>query len=186
MRVTCITLPQGPSLRSGLYCPGPSTLTWPHPPHLPAQRDFAARRFIRAAFAVRERLGDRRVVPCFRCSFRLDMPPSTTPGSSPAAHAQLLTGDAGLHTTLTVRHSRHPTIRSTWASNFGATSVHYLLRPVDLLASPGGSDRDAFPADGDFYVRASDASVTLRVTGYNYDGSWAASIGGTSTRRNSN
>jgi hypothetical protein len=34
-----------------------------------------------------------------------------------------LTGDAGLHTTLTVRHSRHPTIRSTWASNFGATSV---------------------------------------------------------------
>jgi hypothetical protein len=42
-----------------------------------------------------------------------------------------------------------------------------------------------FPADGDFYFRASDASVTLRITGYNYDGSWAASIGGTSTRKNS-
>jgi hypothetical protein len=90
MRVTYITLPQGLSLRSGFYCPGPSTLTWPHPPHSPAQRDFAALRFIRAAFAVRERLGDRRVVPCFRCAFRLDMPLSTTPESSPAAHAQLL------------------------------------------------------------------------------------------------
>jgi hypothetical protein len=90
MRVTSITLPQGPSLRSGFYCPGPSTLTWPHPPHLPAQYDFAAGRFIRAVFAVRERLGDRRVVPCFPCMFRLDMPPSTTPGSSPAANAQLL------------------------------------------------------------------------------------------------
>ena len=141
MRMTCITLPQGPSLRSGFYCPGPSTLTWPHPPHLPVQRDFAARRFIRAAFAVRERLGDRRVVPCFRCSFRLDMPPSTTPGSSPAAHAQLLTGDAGLHTTLTVRHSPHPTIRSTWASNFGATSVRSccgLSTCLPPLADPTG------------------------------------------------
>src|SRR5215467_3296570 len=26
-------LPQGPSLRSGLCCPGPSSLNWPHQPH---------------------------------------------------------------------------------------------------------------------------------------------------------
>src|SRR5258708_25772478 len=31
-------LPQGPSLRSGLCCPGPSSLNRPHPPHTPPQR----------------------------------------------------------------------------------------------------------------------------------------------------
>ena len=60
-----------------------------------------------------------------------------------------------------------------------------LLRPVNLLASLGGSDRDSFPADGDVYTRASDELVTLFVAEYDYDGSWAASIGGTSTRKNS-
>jgi hypothetical protein len=33
----------------------------------------------RDAFAVRERLGDPRVVPGFHCSIRPDMPPSLTP-----------------------------------------------------------------------------------------------------------
>ena len=33
-------LPQGPSLRSGLCCPGPSSLNRPHPPHSQAHRNF--------------------------------------------------------------------------------------------------------------------------------------------------
>ena len=33
-------LPQGPSLRSGLCCPGPSSLNRPHPPHSRAHPDF--------------------------------------------------------------------------------------------------------------------------------------------------
>jgi len=74
--------PQGSSLGSGLCCPGPSSLNRPHPPHSQAHRDFTARRLIRDAFAVRERLGDPRVVPGFRCPFFPDMPPSMTPGSS--------------------------------------------------------------------------------------------------------
>jgi len=74
--------PQGSSLGSGLWCPGPSSLSQPHPSHSWAHRDFTAWRLIRDAFAVRERLGDPRVVPGFRCSFRPDMPPSLTPGSS--------------------------------------------------------------------------------------------------------
>jgi hypothetical protein len=185
MRVTYVTLPQRPSLRTGFYCPGPSTLTWPHPSHLPAQRDFAVQRLIRAVFAVREHLGDRRVVPCFHCAFRLDMPPSTTPGSSPAAHAQLLdrrrwpSHDPNCSALPIPHNPLH--VGQLFRGYIGSL----LLRPVDLLASLGGSDRDSFPADGDVYFRASDASVLLRVTGYNYDGSWAASIGGTFTRRNS-
>jgi hypothetical protein len=45
-------LPQGPSLRSGFFCPGPSTLNRPHPPHSQAHPDFTAQRLIRDVFAV--------------------------------------------------------------------------------------------------------------------------------------
>ena len=54
----------------------------PHPSPSWAHRDFTARRLIRDAFAVRERLGDPRAVPGFRCSFLPDMPSSMTSGSS--------------------------------------------------------------------------------------------------------
>src|SRR6516164_1214987 len=40
-------LPQGPSLRSGLCCPDPSSLNRPHPPHSWAHPDFTASRLIR-------------------------------------------------------------------------------------------------------------------------------------------
>jgi len=46
-------LPQGPSLRSGLCCPSPSSLNRPHPPHSWAHPDFAALRLIPDALAVR-------------------------------------------------------------------------------------------------------------------------------------
>jgi len=74
--------PQGPSLRSRLCCPGPSSLTRPHASRSQAHRNFTAQRLICGAFAVRERLGDPRAVPGFRRPFRPDMPSSTTPGSS--------------------------------------------------------------------------------------------------------
>jgi hypothetical protein len=59
-------LPQRSSLRSGFYCPSPSTLNRPHPSHSQAHPDFAAWRFIRDALAVLVRLGDPRVDPSFR------------------------------------------------------------------------------------------------------------------------
>src|SRR5499427_10839461 len=74
--------PQGSSLRIGLCCPSPSSLNRPHPPRSQAHRDFTALRLIRDAFAVRERLGDPRAVPGFRCPFLPGMPSSTTPGTS--------------------------------------------------------------------------------------------------------
>jgi hypothetical protein len=72
---------QGPSLRSGLCCPSPSTLNRPHPPHSQAHHNFVVRRLICDAFAVRERLGDPRVVPRFTCSILPSMSSSTSPGS---------------------------------------------------------------------------------------------------------
>jgi hypothetical protein len=60
-------LPQGPSLRSGLFCPGPSSLIRPHPPHSRAQPDFTVLRLIRVTFAVHICicLGDPRLVLSF-------------------------------------------------------------------------------------------------------------------------
>src|SRR5215471_18763945 len=88
--------PQGSSLESGLCCPGPSSLNRPHPPHSRAHRDFAAKRLIRNAFAVRERLGDPRAVPGFRCPLLPDMPSSMTTGSSYVDKFQSSDVDIGL------------------------------------------------------------------------------------------
>jgi hypothetical protein len=128
-------LPQRPSLRSGFYCPSPSTLNRPHPSHSQAHPVFAAWRFIRDAFAVLVRLGDPRVVPCFRCSFLLNMPPSTTAGSSLAACAQFLrqrcwpSPESERLGTPKVPHHPLPMGRI-----FAASLVRYSLRPVKLLA----------------------------------------------------
>ena len=67
VRADSAALPQGPSLRSGLFCPGPSTLIRPHPPHSRAHLDFTVSRLIPDAFAVHIRicLGDPRLVLSF-------------------------------------------------------------------------------------------------------------------------
>ena len=88
--------PQGSSLGFGLSCPDPSSLMRPHPSPSWAHRDFTARRLIRDAFAVRERLGDPRAVPGFRCSFLPDMPSSMTSGSSIIVSVQNTDVDIGL------------------------------------------------------------------------------------------
>src|SRR5215831_10780786 len=75
------------SLYSRGLAPVQVMLSWPiityrpHPPHSQAQRNFIALRLICAAFAVRERLGDPRVVPRFTCSILPSMSTSTSPGS---------------------------------------------------------------------------------------------------------
>ena len=83
-------------LRSGLCCPSPSSLIRPHASHSGAHRDFTAGRLIPDAFAVPVRLGDPRVVPCFRWSFGIDMSPSETPGFSSTACTQFFVDDTGL------------------------------------------------------------------------------------------
>ena len=46
---------------------------------------------------------------------------------------------------------------------------------------PGGSDQAICPADGGFYFRAFDGSVTLPAAGYDYGGNWAISTDRTLT-----
>jgi hypothetical protein len=133
--------PQGPSLGSGLFCPGPSSLNRPHPSHSRAHRDFTARRLIRDAVAVRDRLGDPRAVPGFRCTFRSDMPPSTTPGSSNIDKFQSSDVDIGLRRVLSGSALPRPRNPFHGALNFEASVVRTLLQPVRLLAPLHGSDR---------------------------------------------
>jgi hypothetical protein len=85
-------LPQGPSLRSGLCCPGPSSLNWSHAPHSQAQPDFAARRLIRAVLAVRHRATPRRPRSgsVLLLAYFLDMSSSETTGSPSVAFTQFL------------------------------------------------------------------------------------------------
>jgi len=164
--------PQGSSLGSGLSCPGPSSLNRPHPPHSQAHRDFAARRFIRDAFAVRERRGDPRVVPSFRCAFLPDMPSSASPGSSNIALSNF---------TMPTRSSPHPNrldtpdspaIRFTRALNFGAygftiaTACQFARLPLSDQTRIAPSAPEAFTS------RLSDGSVTLPAAGYDYDIDW--------------
>ncbi len=119
-------LPQRSSLRSGFYCPSPSTLTRPHPSHSQAHPDFAALRFIRDALAVLVRLGDPRVVPCFHCTFLLGMPSSTTTGSPSAVLTQSFTDDIGLRQEPTARHSQScPSSASDGRRVFAASLVRF-------------------------------------------------------------
>ncbi len=128
--------PQGPSLRSGLFCPGPSSLNRPHPPHSQADRDFTASRLIRDAFAVPSCLSDPRVVPCFCCLSLLGMPSSTTPRSPSAACAQFLRRRRWPSPRLErFGTPKYPTIRFGWDVDFGASPVRFPLRPVELFVS---------------------------------------------------
>lgn len=120
----------------------PSSLIRPHPPHSQAQNDFTAERFIRAAFAVRERLGDPRVVPGFRSLFLLGMSSSKTPENLSVLCAQRPTESSGLRPSEKgSAFSIIPTIR-TRGGSFSRLPVSLPLQPAKLLASL--SDTETF------------------------------------------
>ena len=104
IRTTLVALPQGSSLRTGLCCPGPSTLNRPHPPQLRAHPDFAALRLIRDAFAVQIPTMPRRPTTGSELSLMVfrNMSSSETTENFPVALTQYFTGDTSLDLGLTV------------------------------------------------------------------------------------
>ena len=137
--------PQGSSLGCKLCCLAPSSLNRPHPPHPRAHCDFTAWRLIRNAFAVRERRGDPRVVPGFRCPFLPNMPSSLTPGSSIIVWSRTSMSTWPSPSSEQLGTPDLPAIRFTRGRSFGASRFTHLLRPVRLLALLYGSDRYARP-----------------------------------------
>jgi hypothetical protein len=149
MRAAHTALPQGTSLRSGLFCPGPSSLNRPHPSHSWARRIFPAMPVIRDAFAVRESLGDPRVVPCFRCPLFPDMPSSTPPECSSAACSQMISSPTTMAFTQVcgARRARHPRHPLRAGIRFRGLLVRLRLftfaTACPFARPPGGSDRYA-------------------------------------------
>jgi hypothetical protein len=128
--------PQRSSLRSGLCCPDPSSLTRPHPPRSQAHRNFAARRLICDAFAVRERLGDPRAVPGFRWPFFPDMPSSATPGSSTSISSRQQRRHRPSPKEQRLGTPNIPAIRFTRGEDFGASTVHIFATACQFARHP--------------------------------------------------
>jgi hypothetical protein len=135
-------LPQGSSLLPELCCLEPSSLNRPHPSHSWAHRGFTAWRLIRDAFAVRERRGDPRVVPSFRCTFLPDMPPSTTPGSPYIVSSKFTMPTWSSPRTNRLDTPKTPAIRFTRALNFVASLVYNCYGLSGCSPPLDGSDRD--------------------------------------------
>src|SRR5215469_10352732 len=159
----------------------PSSLNRPHPPHSRAHRDFTAWRLIRDAFAVRERLGDPRVVPSFRCTFFPGMPSPGTPGNPTPSVPDSDVGVA-FAANKPARHSQRP--RNPFHA--GGEFRGYLVRTIATacqFARPPVRIRPIFTsAPGGFYFQAFNRSVSLPVAGYDYNSDWTSSVGGTLTR----
>ncbi len=178
------TPPQEPSPRSGLFCPGPSSLISP-PPHSQAHHDFA---------------DDATYTRCLRCAGAPRRPASGSGISLhiPSWHAapyvpreirtvllQYIDSDIGLRRDLS--GSALPLILPSVSSRArvsGLTGSHS-LRPVRSLAPLDGSDQDS-PGHKGFYIQAFPESVTLLAAEHDYDSHWTVSVGGTFAHWNGN
>ena len=111
-------LPQGPSLRSGLCCPSPSSLNRPHPPHSPPRPHFPALRVIGGAFAVPTSGRPRQPASGSELShsFLLSLSPSSVPGESlDCLHPVFIEGIRLRPPSPRTRHSQLSTsIRFVW------------------------------------------------------------------------
>src|SRR3954470_18917488 len=171
--------PQGPSLGSGLCCPGPSSLNRAHPPHSQAHRDFTAWRLIRDAFAVRERRGDPRVVPGFRYHSVLTCRPLRPRGvrTSHVSSCAMPTRPSPSSERLGTPNT--PAIRFARGTSVEASLVR-VCYGLSVFSPPlDGSDRVS-PATGGFYIQASGGSVALPVAGYHYNSNWTPLLAGLS------
>ena len=135
-----------------------------------------ARRLICDAFAVRERLGDPRAVPGFRCTFHPGMPSSMTPGSSNIDKFQSSDVDIGLRRDLSgsaLPKSRNPFRAGLLLRGYTGSLP---LRPVRLLAPLHGSDR----LPGQRGLLHPGLQRGRHVAGHDYNSDWTPLLAGLS------
>ena len=123
VRAAAAALPQGPSLQTGLFCSGPSTLNRPHPPHSQAHPDFTALRLIPDAFAVHTAPRRPPSGSTLSLSFLPNMPPSTTPGRSVTGWFQTCGPDIGLRHVMS--GSALPTILQSASRRADFSELHW-------------------------------------------------------------
>ena len=141
VRAAIAALPQGPSLRSGLCCPGPSSLMRPHAPHSPAHFDFTETAYTKCPRCASKSATPRRPASgsVLSLAFCIDMSSSGTTGSSfgciyPVPSPMTLAFDQrGLWS----RHFQipHPPILVGGSLFRGFTTVHFRCDlPICLLS----------------------------------------------------
>ncbi len=140
--------PRGPRSCPSYVVSSRHHLIDPYPSHSWAHRIFTAGRLIRDAFAVRERRGDRRVVPGFRYPFCPGIPSSPTPGSSIIVSSSAAMSTRPLPRVDRLGTPKTPAIRFTRAMTFVASWFTHLLRSASLLAPC--TDLTGCPASGAF------------------------------------
>ena len=171
VRAAAAALPQGPSLRSEFFCPDPSSLNRPHPPHSQAHPDFTAQRLIRYAFAVHTAPRRPPSGSTLSLSFLPNMPPSTTPGRSVTGWFQSCGPDIGLRHVMS--GSALPTILLSASRRADFSELHWFaFAAACQVARPLCRSDQNSSGHRDFYFQASDESVTLLAAGYNYDSHW--------------
>jgi hypothetical protein len=128
------------------------------------------------------RLGDQRVVPCFRGLLCIGMSSPGTPRSLSAACTQFLhrrrwpsTRSKGLGASHTPHSDSHG------GQHFGASLPFTFVTTCRLARLAVGADRSFLLAIRGFYARAFNGLIALSVAGYNYGGNWASSTGWTPT-----
>jgi len=128
---------------------------------------------------VRERLGDPRVVPGFRCPFLPGMPSSTDPGDFDIDRSR-----TAMSTWPSPRDQRlgipiNPAIRFARGNHFGASTIRTLATACQF-ARPPARIRPVSQPSGTFTSRLPDGSVTLSAAGYNYNSDWTPLLAGLS------
>jgi hypothetical protein len=182
VRAAFTALPQGSSLRPGFYSPGHHHLIDPIRPtrrlvtiSLPG-RLYATSLLCRVNWPKLMTSGSRLSLP-----FPLDMPPSTTPGSSVSQWSSLATPTWAF--ALAERDSALPSSLQSASRRpeFSGLPGSLLLQPVKSLA-PCADLSGRYPGHRGFYFQASGELVALLAAGYNYDNPWTVlSVGLTPT-----
>ena len=128
---------------------------------------------------MRERLGDPRVVPRFRCTFRPDMPSSLTSGSSIIVSVQNTDVDVGLR--YGPKSSALPIVPQSVSRGARFSRLRWFATATACqVAGPPCTDLTGLPANGGFYFQPFDRLVALPVAGYNYNSVWTPLLAGLS------
>ena len=175
-------LPQGPSLRSGLCCPSPSSLNRPHAPHSQTRRNFPALRVIYGAFAVLAWRQPRPSTSGSELSHTIPSQPVTLvcPRRVHRLHTPRL-HRWGSPSSIPARDSAlsiFPLQSASCGGRFRGFLVRSLAATGWVACLSGGPDRPCRRPPEAFTSELSVESVTLLAVGYNYSGIWVPPLAG--------
>jgi hypothetical protein len=134
-------LPQGPSLRSGLCCPGPSSLTGPIRPTRRHSGTSSPCDLYPLPSLCPSGLGDLRVVPCFHCCSFSACRPLRPRGVHRLHTPSSFADDTGLHRASNCSALPTPPPSASGGTFFSRLNRFACATACRVACLPGGSDR---------------------------------------------